>query len=72
MAERGRGAKEGEGAEAGVSERSLFADVPYAEPMPVALPELQPGIVALPRDGAAPVPVTAFAPTVRLRRLLRR
>ncbi|MER9529646.1 ComEC family competence protein [Mesorhizobium sp. M0309] len=72
MAGRGRGTKEGEGAEAGVSERSLFADSPYAEPLPVALPEPHPGIApALPGD-ALPAQVTAPRSIARLPRRLRR
>lgn len=71
MAERGRGAKEGEGAEASVSERSLFADVPYAEPMPVALPELRPGYLPASPDDVAPAPVAVPGFAIRLRRLLR-
>ncbi|MEP6565014.1 MAG: ComEC/Rec2 family competence protein [Mesorhizobium sp.] len=72
MAGRGRGADEGEGAATSVSERSLFADSPYAEPMPVALPEQRPGILPVPPDDAAPVPVAAPGSVTRLRKLLRR
>ena len=72
MAGRGRGSDDGEDATTSVSERSLFADSPYAEPMPVALPEPRPGIAPVPPDVAAPVPIVAPGPVTRLRKLIRR
>jgi competence protein ComEC len=72
MAGRGRGEDQGEGAATSVNERSLFADSPYAEPMPVALPEVRPGLRPLSPDGTASVPVAVPGSAVRLRRLLRR
>ncbi|ESY09764.1 ComEC family competence protein [Mesorhizobium sp. C386A] len=72
MAGRGRGTKEGEGAEASVSERSLFADSPYAEPLPLALPEPHPGVAPALPGHALPAQVTAPGSIARLRRRLRR
>ncbi|ESZ56862.1 ComEC/Rec2 family competence protein [Mesorhizobium sp. L103C131B0] len=71
MAGRGRGTKEGEGAEASVSERSLFADSPYAEPLPLALPEPHPGVAPALPGHALPAQVTAPGSIARLRRRLR-
>src|SRR5882757_2017952 len=72
MAVQGRGAGEGEGAISDVSERSLFAAFPLAEPMPVSLPAPRPGIRPLPPDGPAPTSVPTTGPVVRLRKRLRR
>ncbi|WP_192253886.1 ComEC/Rec2 family competence protein [Mesorhizobium caraganae] len=72
MAGRGRGEDQGEGAATSVNERSLFADSPYAEPMPVALPETRPGLRPLSPDDTASVPVAVPGSAIRLRRLLRR
>ncbi|BCG94545.1 ComEC/Rec2 family competence protein [Mesorhizobium sp. 131-2-1] len=70
MAGRGRGAEEGEGTTAGVSERLLFVDTPSAETAPLALPELRPA-TKIPPDGGVSRSVTPTA-TVRLRRQLGR
>ena len=72
MAGRGRGEDQGEGAATSVNERSLFADSPYAEPMPVALPETRPGLRPLSPNDTASVPVAVPGSAIRLRRLLRR
>lgn len=72
MAGRGRGADDSEDATASVSERSLFADGPYAEPLPVSLPELRPSILPVPPDQATPIPVATPGSVTRLRKLVRR
>lgn len=72
MARRGRGADEGEGATGSVSERLLFAEIPYAEPMPVSLPAARPGLQPLPPDGVAPIPIPATKPVIRSRSRIRR
>ncbi|RWI10627.1 MAG: ComEC family competence protein [Mesorhizobium sp.] len=70
MAGPGRGADKSEGATTSVSERSLFADVPHAEPLPVSLPASQPGIPPLSPDRAAPTPAPTPGPVIRFRRQL--
>jgi len=71
MAGRGRGAVEGEGTTAGVSERLLFVDMPSAETAPLALPEPGPATEILPNGGVSR-PVTPTAKAARLRRQLGR
>ncbi|CAH2404670.1 membrane hypothetical protein [Mesorhizobium escarrei] len=70
MAGPDRGVDESEGAITSVSERSLFADVPQAEPLPVSLPASPPGIQPLSPDRSAPIPAPTPGPVIRFRRQL--
>ncbi|ANT51811.1 ComEC/Rec2 family competence protein [Mesorhizobium amorphae] len=72
MAGRGRGAEEGEGATSNVSERGLFADVPYAEPVLVLSPAPQSGIELLQPGNRVPAPIPTKAPVRRIHASLRR
>ncbi|CDX17985.1 ComEC/Rec2-like protein [Mesorhizobium sp. ORS 3324] len=72
MAGRSRGAEEGEGTIAGVSERQLFADTVPAEAAPVSLPAPSPPTEVLQPDGStsgAPFPQVAIE---RIRKQIRR
>ncbi|CAN7574074.1 ComEC/Rec2 family competence protein [Mesorhizobium amorphae] len=71
MAGRGRGAEEGEGATSSVSERGLFADVPYAEPALVLSPAPQSGIELLQPGNRVPPPIPTKAPVRRIHASLR-
>ncbi|TJV66147.1 MAG: competence protein, partial [Mesorhizobium sp.] len=70
MAGPGRGVDESEGATASVSERSLFADVPHTESLPVSLPASPLSIQPLSPDRPAPIPASAPGPVIRFRRQL--
>ncbi|RUW79285.1 hypothetical protein, partial [Mesorhizobium sp. M1E.F.Ca.ET.063.01.1.1] len=72
MAERGRGAKEGEGTTAGVSERLLFSDAVPAEATPVSVPVPRPAAEILPPDGDALLQAPQPATIDRIRRQFRR
>ncbi|TGQ35171.1 MULTISPECIES: ComEC/Rec2 family competence protein [unclassified Mesorhizobium] len=68
MAGRGRGAEEGEGTTAGVSERLLFVDMLPADAAPVSLPEPRPAKEILPPDGGGFGPASPTATITRLRK----
>ncbi|RWA74554.1 ComEC/Rec2 family competence protein [Mesorhizobium sp.] len=68
MAGRGRGAVEGEGTTAGVSERLLFAGTAPAEATPVSLPMPRPAGEILPPDGGAALQPPKSATIDRIRR----
>ncbi|TIO79229.1 MAG: ComEC family competence protein [Mesorhizobium sp.] len=70
MAGRGRGAEEGEGTTAGVSERLLFA-APF-EATPVSVPVPRPATEILPPDGDASLQPPQSATIDRIRRQFRR
>jgi len=65
MAGQSRGSDQGEDASVGVSERSLFADVPLVEQTPVLLPVPDLGIPPSSLDGPTPVPAPATGPVLR-------
>lgn len=72
MAGRGRGAEEGEGVTAGVSERLLFAATVPDEATPVSLPAPRPAAEILPPDGGAARQPSPPAAVERIRRQFRR
>ncbi|TGQ56187.1 DUF4131 domain-containing protein [Mesorhizobium sp. M1C.F.Ca.ET.193.01.1.1] len=72
MAGRGRGAEEGEGVTAGVSERLLFAATVPDEATPVSLPAPRPATEILPPDGGAARQPSPPAAVERIRRQFRR
>ncbi|KUM24756.1 competence protein [Mesorhizobium loti] len=72
MAGRGRGAEEGEGTTAGVSERLLFAGTAPVEATPVSLPMPRPAGEILPPDGGASLQPPKSATIDRIRRQFRR
>lgn len=71
MAGRGRGAEEGEGTTAGVSERLLFAGAVPAEAMPVLLPERHLPVDVPSPDGTPARPTSPPAAIDRIRRQFR-
>ncbi|RUT87916.1 competence protein, partial [Mesorhizobium sp. USDA-HM6] len=72
MAGRGRGAEEGEGTTAGVSERLLFAGTVPAEATPFSVPVPRPAAEILPPDGDASSQPPGRATIERVRRQFRR
>ncbi|MDX8511505.1 ComEC/Rec2 family competence protein [Mesorhizobium captivum] len=72
MAGRGRGAVEGEGTTAGVSERLLFAGTAPAEAAPVSLPMPRPAGEILPPEGGAALQPPKSATIDRIRRQFHR
>ncbi|WP_363229934.1 DUF4131 domain-containing protein, partial [Mesorhizobium sp.] len=72
MAGRGRGAEEGEGTTAGVSERLMFAHAAPQEAPPVQLPQPRAPAEGLPDGDRAVLPVSPTATIGRIRRQLGR